>query len=586
MRSHQRIVGLCLLLALLAPAAGAEDLPNRPELLTVSQQVGQPGGILVVALRAEPRTLNPFFAVDNPSLTVIRRLMADLIHIDRQSLDTVPALASRWQTSPDGRFITVELRRGIRFSDGHPLDVDDVLFTFEALLDPRTAAPQRGLLEVDGKPISVEKLDEHRVRFDLKAPYAVGDRLFDSVPVLPRHRLEPAYREGRLNEVWSLSTPPEEIVGLGPFRLARYVPGERLELTRNPHYWKRDSAGQRLPYLERLVFLFVANADAQALRFRAGEAHLTDRLGARNFAVLETHLSRQPKDRPPYLLRDLGRGPDYNFLFFNLNPLPEASDSALAVKQKWFRELAFRRAVSLAIDRDSLVRLVYQGRANPLITHVPPGYGEWAHDSLQSPPRSVEQARQRLRQAGFTLDAGELRDADGQRVEFSILTSASNRERSEIATLIQSDLSELGMRVQVVPMEFRALVDRVLRQHAYEACILGLGGGDVDPNSAIPMLTSDGPNHFWQLVKPSTLPPWQIEIDRLMALQFGTVDPHERQRLYYRVQELVAENLPMIFLVSPNVLTGAAAGLGNFRPATLDHFTLWNVEELYWRQRP
>ncbi len=579
-----QILCLFLTLTLITPWARAEDSPLTGDLLHVEQEPGTPGGTLVIALRAEPRTFNPIFAVDNPSITVIRRLMADLIHINRQSLATTAALAKSWDVSPDGRFYIVELRRGIRFSDGQPLDADDVVFTFKAILDPRTAAPQRALLIVDGEPITVKKLDTHRLEFDLKAPYAVGDRLFDSVPILPRHRLATAYGEGRLAEVWGLDTPPQEVVGLGPFRLDRYVPGERLEMVRNPHYWKVDSEGRRLPYLERLTMLFVPNADAQTIRFQAGEAHLTDRLGAKNFALLERHRAGQNRERRDYVLQDLGKGPDYNFLFFNLNDLTDDADQALHAKQKWFRKLAFRRAVSLAIDRQSLVRLVYQGKATPLATHVPAGYAEWAHADLAPTVRDLDHARRLLSSDGFSWDkSGALLDDTGQPIEFSILTSSSNRERSEIATIIQSDLSELGMQVHVMPMEFRALVHRVTQSHTYEACILGLGGGDVDPNSAIPMLTSNGANHFWQLSRRNALPAWQSEVDRLMAQQFGTLDPAKRKQLYDRVQELVADNLPMIFMVSPNVLTGAAKGLGNFKPATLDHFTLWNVDELFWR---
>ncbi|MEM7357041.1 MAG: ABC transporter substrate-binding protein, partial [Acidobacteriota bacterium] len=169
---------------------------------STDSQLGRPGGDLVVALRSEPKTFNPVFAGDISTLTIVHRLTGDLIHIDRQTHRTTPALAKSWSVSEDGRQFTLELQRGVRFSDGHPFDADDVLFTFEVFLDEKLAAPHRALLIVGGEPIQVEKLEAHTLRFTLKEPYAVGERLFDSIPILPRHRLEPAFREGRLHEAW------------------------------------------------------------------------------------------------------------------------------------------------------------------------------------------------------------------------------------------------------------------------------------------------------------------------------------------------------------------------------------------------
>ena len=355
-------------------------------------------------------------------------------------------------------------------------------------------------------------------------------------------------------------------------------------MVRNPHYWKIDRKNQRLPYFDRLVFQFVSSEDAQALRFQAGESHLTDRLGAKNYALLERDLGRGAAGN--YVLRDLGPGLHYNFLFFNLNHL-SGKHPEIEAKQVWFENVAFRRAISAAIDRDGIVRLVYRGKASAVASHVTPGSHRWANRDLSPPRRSLDTARQLLSSAGFSWDEkGTLHDAAGEPVRFSIVTNSSNTERVQIATIIQADLGELGIQVQVTPIEFRALLRRVFESYDYEACILALGPGDVDPNSTIAALTSGGANHFWRLARDRPPPPWQVEIDRLMERQLVELDPAERKKLYDRVQRLVAENLPMIFLVSPNVLTGAAAGLGNFTPAILDHYTLWNVDELFWRSSP
>jgi len=569
------------LLRRLPPPPPAATAPAEPpaEALVSPRPPGRPGGQLVVALRAEPRTLNPLTAADNPSQTVIWRLMADLVHVDRRSQLPVPALARRVTTSDDGRRFRLELRRGVRFSDGHPLDAGDVVFSLRAYLDEEIAAPQRDLLIVGGRPPAVRRLDDYTVEVELAAPYAVGERLFDGFAVLPEHRLAAAYAEGRLASAWDLATAPEEVVGLGPFRLVRYLPGQRLELERNPHYWKVDAAGQRLPYLERLIFLFVPSEDAQVLRFQAGESQLIDGLSGANFAALEAGAAARG-----LRLLDLGPGLSYSFVVFNLNDVDPAALPAVARKQRWFRQLAFRRAVSLAIDRRALAEVVYHGRATPIATHVSPGNKLWHNAALKPPRRSLERARALLAEAGFAAgEDGRLRDAAGEPVAFSILTSAGNRERAQMAAMIQADLAPLGIAVRVVSLEFGTFLERLFDSFDYEAAILALGGGDVDPNSDVAVLSSSGAHHLWHLGQPAPATPWEAEIDRLMSAQMTARDPAVRRELYHRVQELVAENVPMIFLLSPNVLVGAHREVGNFAPAILHHPTLWNADELYRR---
>src|ERR1700747_2254983 len=184
-----------------------------------------------------------------------------------------------------------------------------------------------------------------------------------------------------------------------------------------------DAKGNRLPYLDEVVFLFVPSADAQVLRFQSGETDMISRLGAENFSVL----SRQARD---YRMADAGPGLEYNFLFFNLNELGEKAPAEMARKQSWFRSEKFRQAVSLAIDRDAIVRLVYQGRGAALWGPVTPGNPRWVNATIAHPARSLDKSRQLLTDAGFKLtgaESGEPRlvDADGKSVGVSLLTRAS-----------------------------------------------------------------------------------------------------------------------------------------------------------------
>src|SRR5467141_4737406 len=346
---------------------------------------------------------------------------AGLVHINRATQLTEPALAKSWKVSADGLQYTLTLRRGLKFSDGQPMDVEDVLFTFRVYLDETVRAIQRDFLVVGGKPIAVRKVDAQTVAFTLAKPYGVGERLFDGLPILPRHLLETAYKEAKLAQSGTLATTANQWAGLGAFRLKEYVAGQRLVLERNPYYWKADEQGNRLPYLDEIVFLFVPSADAQVLRFQSGETDMISRLGAENFSVL----SRQARD---YRMADAGPGLEYNFLFFNLNDVGEKTPADVARKRNWFRSQKFRQAVSLAIDREAIVRLVYQGRGAALWGPVTPGNARWVNSKIGRPARSLDGSRQLLSEAGFKLtseESGESRlvDADGKPVDFSIVTS-------------------------------------------------------------------------------------------------------------------------------------------------------------------
>jgi peptide/nickel transport system substrate-binding protein len=547
--------------------------------VTSAGEPGQPGGRLVVALRSEPKTLNPILSVDGVSREVISAMNADLVHINHETQKTEPALAAKWSVSANGLKYTLQLRRGVKFSDGAPLTADDVVFSFQLYLDENLHSPQRDLLLIDGKPITVKKIDAYTVEFALAKPYGPGERLFDGLAVLPAHVLEKSYRDGKLGQFWSVNARPEEIVGAGPFRLKEYVPGQRMVLERNANYWKTDANGARLPYLSELTFVFVPNEDAQVVKFQGGETQVLERVSADNFALLQ----KSAKDNNQ-CLKDLGAGLEFTFLLLNMNDVEPAKVPELARKQSWFRDIRFRRAISLAVDRPGMARLVYGGRATPIWGNVTPGNKAWLNTSLLHQNRSLEEARQELSAAGYTWNAqGDLLDPEKRRVSFTILVSSSNAQRTAMATIAQDDLKELGMDVQVVPMEFRALVDRVFNTKEYDSVLMNLVNGDVDPTPEMSLWLSNGETHLWNLGENKPATPWEAELDRLMEAQMTTTDFAARKKLYDQVQGIVAENLPFVFLLSPNILVGAQSNVGNFRPGILEPYALWNADQLFLR---
>jgi peptide/nickel transport system substrate-binding protein len=514
-------------------------------------------------------------ASESGTREILGRTMADLIHINRLTFVTEPALAKSWKATSDGLHWTLDLRRGIKFSDGQAFDADDVVFTFQTLLDEKVNSPQRDLLMLEGKPIGVRKVDRYTVVFDLPMRYSVPDRMFDGIYILPRHKLEAAWKRGRLGEAWPIGTPPAELAGLGPFRVKEYVAGQFITLERNPYYWKVDAAGVQLPYLAEVTFEFAGSEDSQAMRFEAGESDVIGRIGARDFAAFQKEGGRRE-----FNVMDAGESMEYSLLVFNLAESPG--------RQKAWQRVKFRRAVSEAIDRDAIVRLVYLGRAVALAGPVPPGDKRWADSSLHSPVKSLSHARELLSADGFKWRRdGALLDQAGQPVEFSILTSNNNPERRQMAALIQQDLLQIGIRVNVVPMEQRSLIERIRHTHEFEACVISLSRADSDPNPDMAVWLSSGDRHLWNAGQKRPATAWEAEIDRAMRKQMVTTNYEERKKLFDRVQEILAENQPLVALVSPHLLVGAKKDLGNFHPAPLEPHTLWNIEQLYWRgKRP
>lgn len=556
-------------------ASAAISVPQ--DYATTPGAPGQAGGQLVLALRSEPKTLNPILSIDATSREVIGAMNSDLVHINRETQRTEPALAKSWSISSDGRKYTLKLRQGISFSDGTPFSADDVLFSFQLYLDEKLHSPQRDLLVLDDKPMDVRKLDMYTVEFDLPKPYGPGERIFDGLAMLPRHLLEQPYREGKLSQIWGANAQPQEMAGLGAFRLKESVPGQRIVLERNPYFWKKDAQGNRLPYLAELMFAFVPNEDAQVIKFQGAETHVLERVNSDNFSLLQKDAGTKG-----LCISDLGPGLEFLFLFFNMNHLDPAKASDIVAKQEWFRDLRFRQAVSLAMDRKSMVRLVYGGRATPIWGNVSTGNKLWLNTSLPHPERSLEQAKALLQSAGFSRNAnGELLDAHRHAVTFTILVSSSNAQRSKLAAIAQDDLKQLGMDVQIVPTEFRSLVDRVLNTKQYEMVLMNLVNGDADPTPEMNLWLSTGETHLWDLGETKPATPWEAELDRLMNAQATTTDYTARKKLYDRVQEIAAQNLPLIFLVSPNILVGAQRNVGNFRPVVLEPYVLWNVDQIF-----
>jgi peptide/nickel transport system substrate-binding protein len=490
-------------------------------------------------------------------------------------------LAKSWSVSKDGLTYTLHLRRGVRFSDGHPFDADDVIFTFQVYLDPKVNSTQRALLTINDRPIKVEKLDAVTVRFTFPQPHGPAERAFDVIGILPRHLLESAYREGRFEKLWTLADDPKNVVGLGPFRLKRAVPGQRILLERNPFYWKVDSQKQVLPYLDEIDFEVLPDQNAATLRLIDGQLDVLDKVLPDDYEFLMK--SGSPKGISAL---NAGASLEYLFLVFNLNGGTSTATQRPFVgreKLSWFSDVNFRRAISSAIDRASLINLVYHGAAHEILSQTSPGNKFWFNPKVAGYDLNIGRARQLLTGAGFRFrpNDGALMSPTGTRVEFTLITNADNRERTKIASLIQADLATVGIQVSFQAMEFNALVSKLLQTFDFEAGLMGLGGGDSDPGGEMNVWRSDGSLHLWHGGQQVPSTEWERRIDLLMKQQMNTTQRIVRKKAYDEVQQIVADQLPIIPLVSRDVLVAVRTRVGNMRPVVMAPYALWNSEELY-----
>ncbi len=568
------ITGFCLIIAI--PILSRSGAPGGK----TGSEIGKRGGRLVVSKSAGPRTFNRLLSFDDQTNTVTACLMGHLIRINRQTQQPEAELAHSWKTSPDGKTLTFYLRREVKFSDGAPFTADDVIFTFQVICDSKINSPFTDLFNIEGRRVKAEKLDPYTVRFTFPISYASAVRLFDGLPVLPRHILEPAYREGKFEQAWTLAAPPERIAGLGPFKLKAYLPGQRAVLVRNEHYWRTDAAGKRLPYLDEIVFNIDPDRNLQLLKFQQGETDLLSPVNAEDVASL-AGLERQGRIK----LYNLGPSLIREILWFNLNDGKQGNGQPYLdpVKLGWFKEVKFRQAISHAIDRAAIVNLVFAGKADSQWAFLSAGDKLWFNPGVKKYPYDLNRARGLLAEAGFRFQADKrvLLDPRGRPVTFTLITNAGNGLRQRMGAMIQDDLAKLGVKVNLALIESRALLARINQSPDYEACLLAIASGDVDPASHLNILLSQGANHWWYPNQPRPVTAWEAQIDELMKRQLSALNPVARKKLFDEAQVILAEQQPFIFLASRHLIVAAKPDIGNLKPALLSDFVLWNCEELY-----
>ena len=544
--------------------------------------VGNFGGELIASTIGEgPKTFNPFNSKDNTSSTMAGVMFDGLLTTNPVTGQPSPKLAKSYEISPDGKTYTIHLRRGIKWSDGKPITADDVVFTwrdiiFAGLGDTST----RDSLVIDDKLPTVRKIDDYTVEFTTPKPYAPFIRML-SASIAPKHYFLSAVKGGAetFDRFLGTTTPPKDIVVSGAFKLKEYVPAQRVVFERNPNYYEINKEKQKLPYLDRFIYLIVGDLNNEVLKFEAKELDVISLQGSKvaRYKSLEAHSD--------FKLYNLGPATGTMYLSMNLNNRKGKNGKFYVnpTKQKWFQDLNFRQAVDYAIDRKNMVFNIANGIGEPLFT--PESLNSiYLNKNIKPYSRNLEKSRELLKKSGFYTKKGKLYDKDGNRVEFDLYTNAGNTEREAIGVMVKQDLEDLGMKVNFKPIEFNSLVNKLVSTFDWDMVIMGLTGSPLEPNGGKNVWLSDGRLHMFNMRLPDEgkdkILPWEKELDECFTKGALATKFEDRKKSYDKYQEIVYLQKPFIYIYSPVIIVAIRDKFKNIYPSGLNGI-IYNIEEIY-----
>jgi peptide/nickel transport system substrate-binding protein len=370
--------------------------------------------------------LIPSLTSDQSSHEVGGMIYDGLVKLDKD-LNMVPAMAESWTYSKDCLDLTFRLRRDIKWHDGYPFNADDVVFTYQAMVNPKTPAPfKEGFLLVK----SVDAPDPYTVHVHYDKPYARAVETWGTY-ILPKHLLQSFVDAGTMRESPQNSQP----VGTGPYRFQEWKPGEKVVLVANPDYYEGR------PYLSRVVYRVIPSQATIFLELKAkGVDYVSTLTGIQYARQTEYPAFRKAYHKFRY------PASDYTFIGFNL-------------KDPRFADRRVRQAFAYAINKQELIDGVRLGLAREATGPIRPG--TWAYtDKVARFDFDPTKARELLAEAGWKDRDGDgvLEDKDGKPFTVTIRTNQGNDERKKIAEIVQQRLKEIGIKVDIQLIEWAAFI--------------------------------------------------------------------------------------------------------------------------------
>ena len=549
-------------------------------------EIGTYGGRFVIGQTNPPKTFNPLMANETSSTDINTRMYAFLVDYDNARECIYPELAKSWEMTPDQLTWTFHLRHGAQFSDGHPISAQDVLFSFEIAYDETLHPAVQDLVKVRGQRIQLSAPDSFTVVMKLPSPYSVLPSVLASLSIIPKHRLDGAYRRGDFASVYGVNTPPDSLVTSGAWRLKHYAPGEKTVLERNPYWLGVDAQGQRLPYLDELVYLIVPDQNTAALKFQSGDLDALDNVKPEDYKT-----NREGQQRGAYTVHTLGPALTTNFMWFNLNKVREpragkrvGDPQVDPVRYAWFSNPVFRRAVSMAIDRDAIIRGPFFGDGVKNWSQSTAGNKVWYTPDVVHYDHDPEQARQLLAGLGWKDRNGDgiLEDTGGHPISFTVKSNGDNAVRSAMMNLIKDDLAKVGIRCIPAPVDFNTLITNLRQDFQYEALLLGLQSGTPpEPTLSQNVWKSSGLTHYWNIRQPKPETPAEAEIDRLMDAMAETTDVKAQQEMWLAIENIVNQQGFLVWLPTLKAEIPIRDKFGNLRPSVIPHRVLWNIYQVF-----
>jgi len=473
------------------------------------------GDTFIDSLLGNISSLIPTITSDGASLEVAGQIYSGLVTFDKD-LNPVGDLAESWEFSRDCRDLTFRLRPGVKWHDGQPFTADDVVFTWETIIDPKVPSPYKAEYE---KVESVRADGPGVVRIHYSQPFAKALTNWAS-GMLPKHLLERYVREGRIKEAPQNWSAP---VGTGPYRFKELRSGEKIVLVSNPDYW--DSR----PYISRIVYRIIPSQATTFLELKAKGVDAT------SLTALQYKRQTDYRAFENAFRKFRNPGNAYTYVGFNL-------------KDHRFADPRVRHAFAHAIDKREVIDGVRLGLAREATGPYKPG--TWVYtDKVTTYPYDMNKARQLLAEAGWKeRNADGLLVKDGRPFTFELLTNQGNDERKKIAEIVQAQLRELGVGVEIRTLEWAALLKEHIKKRNFDAIVLGWGIG-IDPDQYVVWHSSQMANEKLNHISYSN-----PEVDRMLELGRTTCVREERVKYYHRLQELLAEDLPLIFLYFSDAL--------------------------------
>lgn len=543
---------------------------------------GKFGGKFVTSTIGEgPKTFNPFTSTDATSSSLADMMYDGLFTSNPMTGKVVPKLAKSVEMK--GNRYIIHLRKGIKWSDGVPITADDVIFTWKDIIFAGLGnTSTRDSMIIDGEIPTIKKIDDYTVEFSIKKQFAPFLRML-SVSIAPKHYFTKQKNwQKNFDRFLSTNINPDTIVTSGAYRLKEYVPAQRVVFERNPNYYEINKNGQKLPYLDKIVYLIVGDLNNQILKFEAKEL---DEISLRGGDVARYKAKEYDSD---YTIYNLGPDTGTMFVAINLNRRFSQQNGVKKYfvnpkKQVWFNDVNFRKAIDYAIDRKSMVQNIANGMASPLFTAESKN-SIFYNKSLVGHERNLSIAKSYLKKSGFYYKNGKLYDKNNNRVEFDLYTNAGNTEREALGVMVKQDLADIGMQVNFKPIEFNSLVNKITNSYDWDMIILGLTGSSLEPHNGKNVWYSSGPLHIFNQ-RPVNKPvtdrlSWEIKLDNIFDKAALELNFKSRKKYYDEYQRIIYNEAPIVYLYSPIRIYAIRRKFKNILPSSLSGLT-YNIEEIY-----